>query len=207
MRVKICGITNAEDALTAAACGADAVGVVNIRESKRYVNLKEAEDIFSAVPVFVTRVVVATPKSLDEVLAIEAVGADCVQLHGNCSPALMREIAEKSRLRTIKTIAVEDGCEDEARIFSQIADAILLDTNAGGAFGGTGRVHDWKISKKIVEVVEGPVILAGGLTPENVAEAAAFVQPYAVDVSSGVESSSGKKDEKKILEFIAEAKK
>lgn len=207
MRVKICGITNAEDAFSAARCGADAVGVVNIKESKRYVSLKGAEDIFSAIPIFVTRVVVAAPKCLDDILAIEEIGADCVQLHGRCSLEFMKEIAENSRLRTIKTIAAQEGCIEEAKKFSRIADAILLDTKIEGTFGGTGRVHDWTISRRVVESISVPVILAGGLTPENVAHAAAFVKPYALDVSSGVESSSGKKDEKKIVEFITKAKK
>jgi phosphoribosylanthranilate isomerase len=206
MKVKICGITNPEDALSAAKCGADAVGVVNIKESPRYVSLKEAEDIFSILPVFVSKVVVATPKKLEDVLKIEETGADYIQLHGNESLELMREIAESSRLRIIKAVAAQDGCETEAKIYSRIADAILLDTPSH-LFGGTGRVHDWSISRRVVEVVDKPVILAGGLTAENVARAAAAVKPYAVDVSSGVEIRPGKKDEKKIMEFIMRAKK
>jgi phosphoribosylanthranilate isomerase len=207
MKVKICGITNQKDALSAAKCGADAVGVVNIKESPRYVSLKDAEDIFSILPVFVSRVVVATPKTMDEVRKIEETGADYIQLHGNESLEQVKEIAENSRLRIIKAIAAQDGCETEARIFSRVADAILLDTKMEGALGGTGMVHDWDISRRVVEVVDKPVILAGGLTAENVARAAAAVNPYAVDVSNGVEASPGKKDEKKIAEFITRAKK
>jgi phosphoribosylanthranilate isomerase len=206
MRVKICGITNPEDALVAAACGADAVGAVNISESRRYVSLPQIEKIFSVVPPFVTRVVVASPENLEDVLKIEETGADFVQLHGDCSPELLEEIRKNTRLRTIKTVAAEPGCEIEAKKYSQVADAILLDTKAAGILGGTGKMHDLGLSRRIVESVQGPVILAGGLTAENISYAIASVRPYAVDVSSGVEMSPGKKDKKKITEFIMRAK-
>jgi phosphoribosylanthranilate isomerase len=205
--VKICGVTNPEDAILAARCGADAVGVVYIKESPRYVSLREAEKIFSALPVFVSRAVVAAPQSLDDVLEIEKTGADCIQLHGCEPPEFAEEIAENTRLRVIKAFAAEPGCEKLIQAYLGIVDAILLDTKFSGIVGGTGKTHDWNISRRVVESVSAPVILAGGLTPENVKEAVKQAKPYAVDVSSGVETSPGKKDGKKVKAFVSEATK
>ncbi len=206
IKVKICGIASKEDALMAAGYGADAVGVINVKETPRYVDLETARKIFDVLPVFVSRVVVATPGSIGEALEIEETGADYIQLHGNESLDFVRELREKSRLRIIKKISVDENCIINSERYSGIADAILLDTQIKGMSGGTGKVHDWDISRRIVESINTPVILAGGLSPENVGSAIEKVKPYAVDTSSGVESKPREKDKKKIEIFIKNAK-
>lgn len=205
-KVKICGITSKEDALMAAGYGADAVGVINVKETPRYVDLETARKIFNVLPVFVSKVVVAMPQSIEEALEIEETGADYIQLHGNESVDFLRELREKSRLRIIKKISVDENCIINSERYSGIADAILLDTKIKGMSGGTGKVHDWDISREIVESINKPVILAGGLNPKNVGSAIEKVKPYAVDTSSGVESKPREKDKKKIKKFIILAK-
>ncbi len=208
MRVKICGITRKEDALLASEFGADAIGIVNVKESKRFTDLEKAREIFRSVPPFVSRVVVAAPANLAEVEKIEETGADHIQLHGEESPEFVREIKESSNLNIIKQIPVTgEESIDLARSYSDIVNAILLDTKVKGTMGGTGTTHDWSVSRKIVESIDKPVILAGGLNPDNVAEAIKEVKPYAVDVASGVESSPGIKDPEKIKNFIQNATK
>jgi len=205
-KVKICGITSKEDALMAAGYGADAVGVINVKETPRYVDLGTAREIFDALPVFISKVVVAMPQSIEEALEIEETGADYIQLHGNESLDFVRELKEKSRLRIIKKISVDENCIINSERYSGIADAILLDTKVKGMSGGTGKVHDWDISREIVESINKPVILAGGLSPENVGSAIEKVKPYAVDTSSGVEFIPREKDKKKVEGFIMIAK-
>ena len=208
MRVKICGITRKEDALLAAGLGADAIGIVNVRESKRFTSLEEAKGIFHSVPPFVSRVIVIAPANLDEVRRVEETGADHIQLHGEESPEFVKEIRENSGLKIIKQIpVVDENSIESARIYSKIADAILLDTKVRGTMGGTGKTHDWSISRKIVESINKPVILAGGLNPDNVAEAIKGTGPYAVDIASGVEAKPGIKDPEKVRRFIQNATK
>ncbi len=207
--VKICGITNRGDALMAAGAGADAIGVVNVRKSKRFTELETARDIFNSLPTSVLKVVVVSPENLDEVKKVEETNADYIQLHGEESPEFIREIRENSglKMKIIKQISVVgEGSIEQAGIYSRLADAILLDTSVKGLVGGTGRTHDWEISRRIVKLSNGPVILAGGLNPENVADAIKKVNPYAVDAASGVESEPGIKDPKKVKEFIRIAK-
>jgi len=206
MRVKICGITRKEDALLAAGLGADAIGIVNVRESKRFTDLERAKEIFRSVPPFVSRVIVIAPTNLDEVRRVEETGADHIQLHGEESPEFVKEIRENSGLKIIKQIpVVDENSIENARIYSGIVDAILLDTKVRGTMGGTGKTHDWSISRKIVESVDKPVILAGGLNPDNVAEAIKETGPYAVDIASGVEAEPGIKDPEKVRRFIQNA--
>ena len=218
-KVKICGITNVQDALFAVNCGADAIGVINVRGTPRFVDLKTASQIFESLPVFVSKVVVATPKKIEEALEIEKTGADYIQLHGDESPDFILELREKTRSWApgiIKKIAVggdytkgdsmENDCIENSKTYSEIVDAILLDTKSKDRIGGSGRVHDWNLSRKIVESIDTPVILAGGLVPGNVTEAVEQVMPYAVDTSSGVESVPGKKDKNRIEQFIMRAK-
>jgi phosphoribosylanthranilate isomerase len=203
IKAKICGLTRKEDALFAAYNGADAIGVVNVRESKRYVKLSDAREIFRAMPPFVSRVLVASPARLSEVKEIERTGADYLQLHSVEDIMFIKEIRENTRMRLIKQLAVT-GREsiEQAELYSSLVDAILLDTKTKDCMGGTGVVHDWDISREIVARVKKPAILAGGLNPANVLDAIAKVAPYAVDVASGVEITPGIKDTKKIEEFI-----
>ena len=207
IKVKICGLMNADDALFAASAGADAIGIVNVPESKRYVKLYAAREIFKAMPPFVSRVIVASPTKISEVKEIERIGAEYIQLHGVEDIMFVKEIRESTRLRLIKQIPVI-GKESiaEAEAYAGIVDAILLDTKTKDAFGGTGQVHDWKISREIAQRLKKPVILAGGLNAGNVLDAIGQVVPYAVDVASGVEISPGIKDRKKIEDFIKKVK-
>lgn len=206
--VKICGITQKKDALFAATHGADAIGVVNVKGSKRFTDLEKAEEIFRISPPLISRVLVASPKDIDDVKDIEEIHADCIQLHGDESVEFIQEIRDNSDLLIIKQIPViNEKSIEQARIYSEIADAILLDTKIKGELGGTGKTHDWDISKKIVESVGTPVILAGGLNPDNVAEAIKEVGPYAVDIASGVEAEPGIKDPEKVRRFIQNATK
>ena len=205
-RVKVCGITNPEDALMAVNYGADAIGIVNVKVTPRFVDLKKAREIFDSLPVFVSKVIVAMPETIEEALEIEKTKADYIQLHGDESLDFIRELKENTNLGIIKKISVDGNSLENSERYSEIVDAILLDTKVKGISGGTGRVHDWDISRKVVESVRKPVILAGGLNPRNVKSAIEEVKPYAVDTSSGVESKPGKKDKKKVEQFIMTAK-
>ncbi|MHC1635461.1 MAG: phosphoribosylanthranilate isomerase [Candidatus Methanospirareceae archaeon] len=215
MRVKICGITNKEDALMAANAGADAIGVINIEGTPRFVDLESAKKIFEAVPIFVTKVIVVmfleeeirdSERWLRRVRMLEETGADCLQLHGEEAIEFVRRLRKETRMGIIKKVAVDENSIKEALQYEKYVDAILLDTKVEGVAGGTGKTHDWSISLEIRRRLEKPIILAGGLTPENVASAIRIVKPYAVDVSSGVEKEVGKKDASKIKKFLEAAK-
>jgi phosphoribosylanthranilate isomerase len=216
-KVKICGNTNVEDAIMAAKAGADALGVINVANTRRYIDLEDAKKIFVALPVFVSKVVVVTLDNMpiefvhDKIKSIQKLGADCIQLHGEEPVELVADLRTNmgSRIRIIKKVGVggdKEKCLENALAYENVVDAILLDTVIAEAVGGTGKEHDWNISKEIVERVKKPVILAGGLNPDNVAKAIALVKPYAVDVSSGVESEVRKKDAVKVKKFIERAK-
>ena len=216
-KVKICGNTNVEDAILAAEAGADAIGVINVANTKRYIDIEDAKTIFEALPIFVSKVVVVILDNMsgevvhDKIKSIEETGADCIQLHGEEPVELVADLREnmESRIRIIKKIGVGGDRKrslENALTYESVVDSILLDTVAGGETGGTGKEHDWNISKEIVETVKKPVILAGGLNPDNVANAIALVKPYAVDVSSGVESEMRKKNMVKVKKFVNIAK-
>jgi len=207
MKIKICGLTRGEDLAYAALAGADAVGVVNVRSSKRHVSLKEAKGLFLLAPPFVSKVLVCSPKDLKEAKEMIETGADYLQLHVECSNELIKEISENLSVGLIRQIPVNgEETVNLAIECSEYVDAIVLDTETSSGLGGTGKTHDWSISAKIVKETKKPVILAGGLNPENVNDAIAKVKPYAVDVASGVESSPGIKDKEKIREFIRKVK-
>ncbi len=198
-KVKICGLTSPEDALFAAEAGADALGFVFYEGSPRHVFPETVREIVSALPPFITTVGVfvnAPPAEIREVLTLT--GLDVVQLHGDEPP-------EESSLfpRVIKAFRVRDVTVlEEIRRFR--ASAYLLDTYDPDVPGGTGKSFNWEIAREAARF--GPVILAGGLTPGNVAEAVRTARPYAVDVSSGVEAEKGKKDPGKVRLFIERAK-
>jgi phosphoribosylanthranilate isomerase len=209
-RVKICGITREEDLAVAVAAGADAVGfLVGVPSSPRNLTLERAEILLRQVPIFVDSVVVTAPQNISDVVEIcERLKPTAIQLHGK-KHLDASEIREKIRdTRLIKTIYVKKASLSEATIKdSKIFDAILLDSFTKNQLGGTGRIHDWTLSRQIKEAVAPtPVILAGGLKPENVKEAILKVQPYAVDVASGVELRPGIKDPEKIRAFVENAK-
>ncbi|HSB51973.1 MAG TPA: phosphoribosylanthranilate isomerase [Dissulfurispiraceae bacterium] len=199
VRVKICGITNTEDALAAASYGADALGFIFYRESPRYISPDRARDIVSQLPPFLTTVGVFV-KEADETMkeTMELAGLDTLQLHGDEPPEACAVWP-----RVIKAFRVKDFIDLEPLEHCRVS-AFLLDTYSPHFFGGTGLVFNWDIAVEAKRY--GKVILSGGLTPDNVAQAVRWVKPYAVDVSSGVEASKGKKDLKKLRDFIERAK-
>jgi phosphoribosylanthranilate isomerase len=196
-RVKICGITRAEDALEAVRQGADAIGLVFYTHSPRNVTLAQAAEIVSKVPAFVTVVglfVDAEPAFIQEVLS--SVKLDLLQFHGDETPSACRQYSRPY----MKAIRVKNGT-NLVQYTADYADAkaLLLDAFAEGVPGGTGLVFDWSL---IPQSLSLPVVLAGGLNAENVGLAIEQVRPYAVDVSGGVEASKGIKDAAKIAAFM-----
>jgi phosphoribosylanthranilate isomerase len=207
VKVKICGITRDDDLQTAVALGADALGfVVGIPSSPRNLSLKQAEKLINLVPIFVTSVLVMVPQSVDDILqTCVHLRPDAVQLHGDVlmDPVRLRtNLPNVSLIRALTTnsVTLPEGA-------SLGFDAVLLDSFSQSMSGGTGLVHDWNLSKRVKQTIHPtPLILAGGLTPENVQEAINTVQPYAVDVSTGVESHPRNKDPAKVLAFIRNVK-
>jgi phosphoribosylanthranilate isomerase len=198
VRVKICGITCVEDALAAVACGADALGFV-FAPSPRRVTPQDARAIIHRLPPFVATVGVFVNESTDVIKDIQSLcGLDMIQLHGDESEA------EATRLGTgvIKALRVGNG--SRPRDDSYPTATLLLDTYSPGERGGTAQTFDWRLAAGPAR--RRPIILAGGLTPENVGEAVATVRPYAVDVSSGVEREPRRKDYEKLAYFIRRAK-
>jgi phosphoribosylanthranilate isomerase len=200
MKVKICGITNRDDALQACACGADALGFVFFTKSPRCIAPEAARAVIAELPPFVTAVglfVNEEPARVQEVAAFCGLGA--IQLHGDEGP----KGCDFAPYRVVKALRVRDAASLERAGDFRVA-ALLLDAWVPGAYGGTGHTFNWELAAAVAQ--ERPVILAGGLTAENVAEAVAAVRPYAVDVSSGVEAALGKKDPQKVAAFIENAK-
>lgn len=210
VRVKICGISREEDLAAAVAAGADAVGfLVGVPSSPRNLTPERAKALLRQVPVFVSSVVVTAPQNINELTEVcETLKPTAIQIHGkkDFSASEIREQIRHTRL--IKTVYVtEDAINKTATEALKGFDAVLLDSVAKGQYGGTGRVHDWNISRQIKDAVAPlPLILAGGLKPENVKEAVRTVQPYAVDVASGVELRPAVKDHEKVRAFIENAK-
>jgi phosphoribosylanthranilate isomerase len=192
MKIKICGITNMEDALLAAELGADALGFIFVKTSPRHIRPSAARKIIQELPLFVVPVGVVADEEHDEILElIEETGICCVQLHGNESP---KQLA-KFPVPVYKSFRVDKEFNLET-LQRYKGSAYLLDTYVEDTLGGTGKTFDWDIAVKAKAY--GRIILAGGLTPENIAEALKKVQPYAVDVNSGVESAPGQKDKNKL---------
>ena len=200
VRVKICGITSLEDALVAVEAGADALGFVFHEQSPRHVTPEDAAGIIAGLPPFVQTVGLFVNRPLEFVNETAArCRLDLVQPHGDEPP----EFCDAVERRVIKAFRVKDITSLDPIKNYRVA-AHLLDAYSPKAYGGTGLTFNWDIAA--VAKGFGPVILAGGLTPDNVREAVEAVQPYAVDVSGGVESSPGKKDAAKVREFIRLAK-
>jgi len=206
VRVKICGITSEKDLTATVTAGADAVGfVVNVPSSPRNLTVDKARKLIRTTPIFVESVAVTVPGNIDSLIKIyEELKPKAIQVHGenvlNFSQ-IPKTILNTHLIRAIS--AKSDSVIKTASEASNSFDAILLDTYANGKNGGTGTIHNWEISKQVRQAISPkPLILAGGLNPQNVGRAIQMVQPYAVDVSTGVESSPGIKDPKKVSEFI-----
>lgn len=201
MRSKICGITRVEDALAAVHAGADAIGLVFYPKSPRAVSLVQAQAIVRALPPFVTTVGLFVNKPRAELNALLAqIPLDVLQFHGDETP----EDCSGHGRPWFKAVRVQAETDLLAQMqVYQEAQAILLDTFVAGQPGGTGQIFDWSL---IPKHLPKPIILAGGLTADNVRQAIAEVQPYAVDVSGGVEHSKGIKDPEKMRAFIAQVR-
>ena len=201
VQVKICGITTLEDAQAAVDAGVDALGFVFYPPSPRYVTAEQAEQIIRALPPFVTTVGLFVDMACDVVNDVAArCGLDRVQLHGRETPAFCGQITRP----VIKAIRIKNA-ESLAHLPDYKVSAYLLDAYVEGALpGGTGASFSWDLAAWAKPY--GPVILAGGLTPENVEVAVTQIRPYGVDVSSGVERVPGVKDHRKVRQFIARAK-
>lgn len=200
VKIKICGITNVADAVDAVKEGADALGFIFYENSKRYINSIDVKKIIDKLPPFVTTVGVFVNESIETVNSIvKETGINMVQLHGEEGPSYCEAIEAD----IIKVIRVKDQ-KDIENLNEYNVKAFLLDTFKEGVQGGTGETFDWKIAHKARKY--GNIILSGGLTSENIEDAIRATNPYAVDVSSGVELAAGKKDKEKIIAFIKKVK-
>lgn len=199
-RVKVCGITRPEDAEAADRAGADAVGLI-FAPSPRRIDLWQATAIERVLSPWIVRVGVFVDAGLAAMdRAIAAARLDVLQLHGRETPEFVRKVREEFGLRIVKSVRVGDGL-DLVRLDEYEVDAFLFDTYVPGRAGGTGKTFDWDLAVPWARRVR--LILAGGLTPENVGEAVRRVRPYGVDVASGVEREPGVKDHTKMQRFIA----
>lgn len=209
MRVKICGTATFADLACALTAGADAIGFpMGITHVTQDAVTLEAAEMVATLPSFVEPVAVThLTKPADLIRIVEASHCTTLQIQDLVTPEDIAEVREAlPYLRIVKAVHVVDASAvATAKYFADAADAILLDTRMADRIGGTGIPHDWNISARIVEVCLVPVILAGGLTPENVAEAVRRVRPYAVDVHTGVKKN-GVRDAKRTLAFVANAR-
>ena len=200
-KIKICGITNLEDAQLAVDLGADALGFIFYSKSPRSIKVRDAANICNQLPPFVARVGVFVDELEYEIeRALDECLLTALQFHGDESPGFCRKFAAES----IKAIRMRD--ENSLRTAAEYdVDALLLDTYTESERGGTGRTFDWSLAVRAKEIGP-PLILSGGLTPANVQEAIRNVRPYAVDVSSGVEREPGRKEPQKLRRFMEQVK-
>lgn len=196
-QVKICGITNKEDALCAAALGAAALGFIFYPPSPRYINPDKARKIISVLPDAVVKVGVFVNEKVDEIKrVVKYCGLDIIQLQGDESPAYCREF---STFRVIKVIELKND-DDLNRALDYDVTAILVDSRHAGLYGGTGKKANWQMAEHLKHKI--PLILAGGLNEYNIAQAIKEVAPYALDICSGSESVPGKKDHAKLARIF-----
>jgi phosphoribosylanthranilate isomerase len=201
VKVKICGITNAPDALAAVDAGADALGFMFYEPSPRHISIPQAAEIIRRLPPFVLKVGVFVDAPEDTVMrAIGDCGLSMLQFHGKESP----EYCAQFGLMSVKAFRIRDA-ESLKALPEYPTEAWLLDAFVADKLGGTGEKFNWDLAIEAKKLGR-PIFLAGGLTPANVADAVRTVQPFAVDVSSGVEAAPGKKDPAKVRDFIAAAK-
>lgn len=203
-RAKICGVTNPEDRDVAVTAGADAVGfVVDVSvDTPREIDPATAADLVDGVPPLVTSVLVTMPTAVQGAVRLqERVCADAVQVHGGLPPQFVAGLGERIEA---SVIAAVDATEPDVAAYAAAADAVLVDSTDDGG-GGTGETHDWERTRRLVADLDAPVILAGGLAPENVIEAIETVGPFAVDTATGVERSGGRKDHDAVRSFVDRA--
>lgn len=204
VKVKICGITNEEDAVSAMEAGADALGFVFWDKSPRYIEPKAVWSIKKNLPPFITTVGVFVNMPLDKLKSVLFdTNVDCIQLHGDESPRFCEGVYEFAEKKIIKAFRIRERL-DISKLKNYKVDSYLLDTYREGMPGGTGETFDWDLAVEAKE--KRRIILSGGLTPENISKAIKLVRPYAVDVSSGVEAKPGKKDPEKIHKFMVQVR-
>lgn len=211
-RVKICGITSAQDAAVAAEAGADAIGLNFFPKSPRYVTPEQASEIARDLPSGVLRVGVFVNAATPEVLrTVQCAGLDAVQIHGDEPPSMLRELAAVPTIRAFRcSLEQVPNCLrylDECHAIGRMPDAVLIDALQIGQYGGTGHRADHGILEKIrKKYLKTHLVLAGGLNPDNVEEAIRSEVPDGVDTASGVEASPGVKSPQKVAAFVANAR-
>jgi phosphoribosylanthranilate isomerase len=202
-RVKICGITERADLDAVVEAGADAVGfTVDVSvETPREIDPDLATELVDATPPFVTTVLVTMPTATERTVElVEKIRPDVVQIHGDLTPNELADFAATARADVIKAVSPGD-----AERYDTAADALLVDSLDASGAGGTGERHDWNRTRELVADLASPIVLAGGLTPENVADAVEAVAPFGVDVASGVEARPGRKDPDGVESFVRNA--
>jgi phosphoribosylanthranilate isomerase len=206
VRIKICGICNLEDAQAAIDLGADAIGLNGYSGSKRYLDISAAGDWLASLPSQIRKVAVLVNPTLEHALRIAALPfIDSLQLHGSEAPEFCRELAGQG-VPFAKALPVVDAYS-LADVQSFHTNWIVLDSAKAGVFGGSGTRFDWQLARDLTESqTHLNVVLAGGLMPDNVAEAIRVVRPFGVDVTTGVESSPGRKDHARLRAFIDAAR-
>jgi phosphoribosylanthranilate isomerase len=205
-RVKLCGHTREVDVEASVRAGADAIGVISEVpvDSPRAVDAERAAELLEAVPPLVTGVLVTMPETPEAAVdLVERTRPDVLQIHGPFSPEELRSVRSAITRPVIKSVDAADL--ESARAFDGVADALLVDSTDAAGAGGTGRTHDWERTRELVAELDSPVVLAGGLTPENVARAVGTVRPFGVDVASGIEREGGVKESDLVERFVREA--
>lgn len=204
-KVKICGITNLEDALLSAKLGADALGFNFYRKSPRYIVPEKAREIIEQLPEKILKVGVFVNEDLNKIVKIAQIAKlDALQLHGEETPEYARELKQKTNLEIIKAFRVSPEFKLED-VLQYETDAILLDAYSPKEHGGTGETFDWEIAKKVQEIFP-KMYLAGGISKDNVRSAIYHVYPFAVDACSRIEIEKGKKDKIKLINLILTAR-
>ncbi len=207
---KICGITDEDDLDMVLSYEPNAVGfIVDVPvETPRKISTGKAKELIKRVPLFITPVLVIMPEGPKEAIRmVRDTRPGALQIHNDLPKEALKMIKDSVAIPVIKTIGVSEKTDpkDVIRKISELKgliDAVLLDTKTGGSIGGSGVTHNWNLSAEIVRSVRVPVILAGGLNPDNVSSAVSIVNPFAVDTASGVEASPGKKDPLMVQKFV-----
>ncbi|MFP4626497.1 MAG: phosphoribosylanthranilate isomerase [Natronomonas sp.] len=202
-RVKVCGITTRPDLNAAIDAGVDAIGlIVDVDvDTPREIDAGLAVELARQVPPFVSTVLVTMPDAPETTVdLVDRIKPDVVQVHGDLTPGDLAYLSANVNGGVVKAVDAAD-----AKRYEPVADAMLVDSLDESGAGGTGETHDWIRTRDAVADLDTPIVLAGGLTPENVARAIETVDPYAVDVASGVEDQPGRKDSKAISAFVRAA--
>ena len=205
-RVKICGLTRGADLRAAIDAGADAVGVITEVpvDTPREVDRAAAAELLADVPPFVTSTLVTMPDTPEEAVElVRTTEPDAIQLHGEWTADEIGYVRAETGVKVLCTVDADDHGRAEA--LDTVVDALVVDSTRESGAGGTGETHDWAATGALSDRLTSPVVLAGGLTAENVSEAVRIADPFAVDVASGVELTGGRKDHNAVARFVANA--